>query len=278
MERGPVAALLSRLDSPDRERAWSEFLDLYSPLILQVAHLFETDEDRASESFLFACEQLSKNEFRRLKSFQPDGPAVFSTWLWVVVRNLCLDWRRKQHGRPWTFKSVARLGALDQEVFDCIYQRGMSLEQTHFSLRASWPGLTEERVSESLCRVDENLTSRQRWLLSTRHPKIRGLEKESPTDEGTTERQIADSGPTPEILAAIREQRSAMARALSRLAKKERLLLRLRYEQGLTLEQVARIAGLGNAQRAERQIKRILTLLRDQMCGPEKTENRERHP
>ena len=83
--------------------------------------------------------------------------------------------------------------------------------------------------------------------------------------------QIADPGPDPETLAEIGEQRAALTRALSRLEKEERLLLHLRYEEGLTLEQVAQLAGLGNAQRADRRIREILTRLREDMSS---TENR----
>jgi DNA-directed RNA polymerase specialized sigma subunit len=57
--------------------------------------------------------------------------------------------------------------------------------------------------------------------------------------------------------------------ALSRLDRDERLLLRLRYEEGLTLDQVSRLAGLGNAQRADRRIKEVLTRLREEMSEPE---------
>ena len=51
--------------------------------------------------------------------------------------------------------------------------------------------------------------------------------------------------------------------------------LNLRYEEGLTLEQVARLAGLGNAQQADRRIKEILARLREEMSS---TENRSYCP
>ena len=37
----------------------------------------------------------------------------------------------------------------------------------------------------------------------------------------------------------------------------------MRFEEGLTLEQVSQVAGLGNAQRADRRIKEILARLDD---------------
>ena len=62
----------------------------------------------------------------------------------------------------------------------------------------------------------------------------------------------------------LEESRGALGRALARLSKRERLLVRMRFEQELTLDQIARLLNLGNAQRADRQIKMILTRLREE--------------
>jgi RNA polymerase sigma factor (sigma-70 family) len=269
MQGHPVEQMLIGLASEDWGQAWSEFLEIYSPLILQVVHQFENEEEHAGECFLFVCEQLSANGCRRLRHFEPAGPAKFSTWLRVVARNLCLDWRRKEIGRPRVLRSVSRLGALDQQVVDCVYERGMSLRETLLTLQASHPKLTEEQLSDSLQRVRESLSARQLWLLGRRHTKIQSLERDSATGDGTVATQIAASDPSPEALAEFAERRSALTRALSCLDKDERLLLRLRYEEGLTLEQVSRLAGLGNAQRADRRIKEILERLREDMSEAE---------
>jgi RNA polymerase sigma factor (sigma-70 family) len=271
----PVEQMLVRLASEDWGQAWAEFLEVYSPLILQVVHHFEIEEDRADECFLFVCEQLSTNGCRRLRRFQTAGPAKFSTWLRVVARNLCLDWRRKEVGRPRVLRSVSRLGVLDQHVADCVYERGMSLRETLLSLQACHPTLTEEQLADSLQRVRKSLSPRQLWLLGRRHTKLRSLERDSATGDGLVETQIADPEPGPEALAEVAERRSALTCALSRLDKDERLLLRLRYEEGLTLDQVSRLAGLGNAQRADRRIKEILTRLREEMG---EAENRSGRP
>src|SRR5205085_1351816 len=135
----------------------------------QTVRRLEPDGDRASDCFQFVCEQLVKDKFRRLHAYDPTGPASFSTWLRAVVRNLCLDLRRKEFGRLRDFRSISRLTPVDKEV---------------------------------------------------------------------------------------------LGRALSRLTKPERLLVKLRFEDELTLEQIAGLLGLGNAQRADRQIKEVLARLR----------------
>ena len=261
--------MLIRLASKDWQQAWLEFLEGYSPLVLQVVHHVETDDDRAEQCFLFVCERLSANDCRRLRRFSPTGPAEFCTWLRVVVRNLCLDWRRKKYGRPRVFRTVARLGSLDQQVFDCVYERGMSLGATLLLLQGSHAGLNEEGLSDSLTRIRDSLSSRQMWLLANRRTKFQSLERDPAMRGGSAVTEIADPAPSPEALAELAERRSALTRALSRLERNDRLLLQLRYGEGLTLEQVSRLAGLGNAQRADRRIREILQRLREGMSQAE---------
>jgi hypothetical protein len=86
-----IASMLSALSSAERQSAWCAFLDRYSSLIYHVVRSFDRDPDRSGNCFLFICEQLSANDFRRLRKFDLAGRASFSTWLCAVVRNLCLD-------------------------------------------------------------------------------------------------------------------------------------------------------------------------------------------
>ncbi len=106
-----IARTLAQLGSIDPQQAWSRFLDVYSPVIYRVVQAFEREPDPIADCFVFVCEQLSRNRFRRLRSFKPEGKASFRTWLCAVVRNLCLDWRRKDLGRHRVFQSIARLEA-----------------------------------------------------------------------------------------------------------------------------------------------------------------------
>ena len=112
-----VEKILEQLRSGDPHEAWTEFLEEYSAVIFQVGWYFERDLDRASDCFQFACEKLSQDNFRRLLRFKPQGPAVFSTWLRAVVRNLCLDWHRKEFGRRRPLRSISRMSLFDQKVF-----------------------------------------------------------------------------------------------------------------------------------------------------------------
>lgn len=104
-----IAALLEKLQSPDAESAWKEFLHEYSPVCYQAARAHASDSDSAADCYVYVCEELARNNFRRLLKFKPDGAASFKTWLLVVARNLCFDWHRKRTGRPRPFKSLQSL-------------------------------------------------------------------------------------------------------------------------------------------------------------------------
>lgn len=252
-----IEQILDRLTSPDSEQAWGDFLEEYATPIYQVIRHFESDSDKAADCFQFVCEQLVMNRFRRLRAFKSGGTAKFSTWLRAVTRNLCIDWHRKESGRSRPFKSIARLSAFDQHVFRLMYEQGVTAEEGLRLLIPAYPDVTEESLAESRHRIDTRLTTRQRWLLNTRSP-----EPMSTTDLDVVDSHVIDPRANPETQAILNERYRNLVRKLSRLSNQDRLLVRLRFEQELTLEQIAKLLDLGNAQRVDRQLKQIISQLR----------------
>ena len=51
------------------------------------------------DSYAFVLEALHEDGHRRLRAYSADGRGKFSTWLVVVARRLCLDYRRHKYGR-----------------------------------------------------------------------------------------------------------------------------------------------------------------------------------
>lgn len=257
--------ILEQISSRNAEEVWDLFLDEYSTTILQVVRHVERDSDFVPDCFQFVCERLSANSFLRLRKFRPQGPAVFSTWLRAVVRNLCLDWRRKQFGRRRFFKSISRLSVFDQEVFRHLYERRVSFDETFQSLRSTFPDITQTRLAESTARIEKELTTKQRRLLDARLSQQASQTSASFNETVAAHADVSDPSPNPEAQAVLEERATALRRALGRLPQRERLLIRLRFEQELTLEQVAKLLGLGNAQRVERQIRAVLGKLREEL-------------
>ena len=254
-----IASMLSALSSAERQSAWCAFLDRYSSLIYHVVRSFDRDPDRSGNSFLFICEQLSANDFRRLRKFDLSGRASFSTWLCAVVRNLCLDWHRKEHGRHRVFGSVARRSAIAQLLFEIVFRRGLSAEEAREELSRRGVELSFATVEERICELRRCLSSRQLWLLSSGKAMLDSIDAE---EEGTYTVEPADPAPDPESLATLRETHQHVSAALASLTDSDRLLIRLRYQEGLTLQQVAKLVGLKDAQTADRRLRDIIDHLR----------------
>ena len=250
-----VQSLLAQLSSGRADIAWTEFLKRYSALIMQAARQFASDSESASDCFLFVCEGLNDDGFRRLRSFRHDGPARFPTWLKAVVVNLCIDWRRKQRGRVRPLAPISNLPQLEQEVYRHIYLRGMTRAECQRALADRYPGLTLEQVAGINAQLFKRLSSRQRWQVVQRSRGSVSLDEVMSPDDESHGLQPEDPGPGPEQMAGTSLSREAIHAALAKLGPRQRLLLRLRYEQDLTLEEVARLVGLPDPYRAHREIQ-----------------------
>jgi RNA polymerase sigma factor (sigma-70 family) len=263
-----ISDLLSRLASPEPSAAWKDFLQRYSPVVLHIVRRCESDPQRASECFDHVCQALSDDRFRRLRSFQSDGPAQFRTWLMAVTANLCVDWRRKQRGRFRPIRAVAHLPELDQLVYRHIYVRGLPRAECLRLLQPRFPELTDQQLSSINGRLFSLLSPQQRWQLGARMAATGPQGGTLTLDLADESLQLEDPGSGPEHVVQSDQEREHLTAAMSQLPTQQRLLLRLRYEQNLTLAEVARLTGLHDPFRAQRQIQAALKALAELMNRP----------
>ena len=263
-----IVSLLDGLAAAEaRPGAWREFLDSYSSIILQVVRHYEPDDDRSGDCYVFVCEQLFRNGCRRLCRFDPNGPAKFTTWLRVVTRNLYLDWRRRQAGRPRMFQAVSRMPDLEQEVFDCLYLKGLSPEETLAHLQIERAELTRHDLTAATNNLNQAMTSRQFWLLSTRAPQEISLEGRATGNGPFLPIPVTDQNPNPEEITRERELLRQVRSGYAELSPRQRLLIRLRYEKELSLEQIGRITNMNNRQQVDRELKKAMEKLQEATTG-----------
>jgi RNA polymerase sigma factor (sigma-70 family) len=254
--------LLQRLNSADASAAWVVFIDRFSPMMMKTVSQFEFQQDRRNECFMYVCEKLSDQHFRRLQKFNTAGTAKFRHWLSTVVFNLCVDWHRAEFGRATILPAISALPAFDQLVYRYIYKQGLSHHSCYQTIKTDFPELTEDQVSASLSRIHTLLTPRQRWQLRVRSRRAGIAGSESPALHVS---QMQDPGPDPESLAQTQEQATSLQTAMSLLSIDHRLLLQLRFQEGLTFERIARLELLGNAHRARRHVQAALDALHVQL-------------
>jgi RNA polymerase sigma factor (sigma-70 family) len=253
MSLARIESILLCLHSGERDIGWAAFLETYSGVLHGVVHQFELDKGAAEDCFEYVCAKLSDDNFRRLKAFGPDGPAKFRTWLTAVTANLCKDWRRSVIGRRRLPESIRQLPEMDRFIFECFYRQGMTHGECLHVLKSRYATITLKQISESNARLHSILSSNQRWQLSVKRDESQSI------DDSEVEFEANDGDP--ELHVQSEEDRLRLEKAMARLEPRQRLLLQLRYQQDLTLTEVAQLIGLADPFKAKRQIAAALAAL-----------------
>jgi len=200
-----LSTLFGATDPAAREAAWAAFLKAHSRLLLHVARSIGHEYDAAMDGYTYLLEQLSLDDYHRLRAYVADGRSKFTTWLVVVARRLCLDHYRRRYGR----------------------------------LRSDGP---DQANAHATRRRLQDLIAAD--LDHTPEAESRG-----------------DAQQSLEVV----ERHAALKVVLDGLAPHDRLLLRLRYEDGLAAREIAGVLGLPTPFHVYRRLNTLLAELRDAM-------------
>src|SRR5690242_21400214 len=201
-----LARLLVSSVPDDREAAWASLVQTHSDLLLRVARFYGGGHDAVMDRYAYILEQLQRNDFARLRSFDPDDRRSFEIWLVAVGRRLCLDQYRQKYGRP----------------------RAAPARDRQFQLTRARRRRIVDLVAESLEVTDIPDTA-----------------------VGSPEQDLARS-----------ELHAAMGEALASLDYRDRLLVRLLFEEDLTAREVARLMGFPTLFHVYRRRNQVLGALR----------------
>jgi RNA polymerase sigma-70 factor (ECF subfamily) len=254
MKQSRIEKILLSLSSGQVEIGWTMFLDAYSGLLRSIVRQFETDDLAADDCYEFICAKLSDQDFRRLKAFDPSGPARFSTWLTTIAANLCKDWRRSEYGRQRPPKCVQALPELEQLVFQLLFRQGMTHHECLHVLKTRFPKLDPDDIARINGELYQALSANQRWQMS--------ISRDAPVPADDLD--IVHESPTrkPDYELQCDQDLQRLESALAKLEPEQSLLLRLRYQQDLTLKEVARLTGISDPYKARRAIDKALTALK----------------
>jgi RNA polymerase sigma factor for flagellar operon FliA len=199
-------------------------LDVIHQLVEYLARRYRLAAQESEDLEAYVRLRLVENDFQILRSFQ--GRSGVQTYLVVVVQRLFLDYRNQTWGKWRTSAAARREGGLAEALEALVYRDGYTFAEACQVLLVSRKVATSE---EALRALWESMPLR--WA---RPPLSRGADV--PEDE-------PDPAPTPERLAVNRRAaehlRGVLAEALRRLPARDRLLLRLRFTEGLTVAAIA---------------------------------------
>jgi RNA polymerase sigma factor (sigma-70 family) len=220
------------------------------------------------DAYVHVCEKLAEDGHRRLLGFRAGDRSDFAGWLASVTRNLCIDRLRQRDGRRRLPAAIARLDPLARELFEEVYWRGSAPQEAFERLASRQPGLDPARVGQALDAIAAALSPRQlaEVLLGGRRAEVA-----TPTE---ALEQVADERDDPERDLLHRRELAELAAAVEALPADDRLLLRLRFEQNLTLEAAGRGAGIDDPRRVHARLGRILRRLRQALGAPARTPGR----
>lgn len=223
--------------------AWEDFLESYSHLFLKVIWQFEKDLDKVMETYLYVCSRFSERDFAILHKFRREygeNPPKFTTWLGAVVRNMCVDAFRMAKGRRRYPKALLGLSALDRKVFELHFWQGYSLEEISATLHSRHNGAARSAI----VRI-------QRFVRSNRsfEPTIIPFDDTRSYEMSENSREHGDS--------------EKLEEWLSLLDPRSRLILRLRFWEGMSAADIARILQISPMSRVYALLQNALKTIRD---------------
>lgn len=248
------AALLALLAERPAE-AWQLFLDRHADFVLTELHRLGLGRDAALDGFVYVCEKLAEDDFRRLRTIRHTGAHDdLRPWLRAVVKNLATNWRWSREGRRRLLRAVERLPALEQRVFQLYFWRGMRPSELIEQLGREGGGPPSPiAVFDALETVFAQLSASRLWHLVAGLAQRRAQAQADAPEIGRGPSEPASPDGDPEQHALRRETTQRVQRGLQTLAPRTRLALRMRYDDHLSVPEIADIIDL-----SPRQVHRLL--------------------
>lgn len=236
--------------------AWEIFIDRHADTIFRTLQYSGFDYDQAMERFVYVCEKLCEQNFRRLKTVKYAGDkGELTPWLKQVVKRLSINWAWSEDGRNRLFKSIASLSQREQRVFELYFRGGLLpgaiLERL---LQEHENNLELADVYESLENIFAHLSENKLWKLLSQLNRARHVLSLDATDEETgLSINPIDLRDNPEEILIHKEEFTHLEKVFEVLSVKEKLAIEFRYEETMSIKEIAELLKL-----EEREVKNLL--------------------
>jgi RNA polymerase sigma factor (sigma-70 family) len=225
------------------------------------------DEDEIRSAFVDILSALYKGELGLYR-----GDAPLSSWLIVSTRSRTIDAARKRHGRIRPPEGYDKLSPFDQKVWQLFYIDGLPIEIVIHTL--AWKGLSPnvDEILQSIQRIENTISQRYLRKLDEqargkkfaagsipllRYLAEQRLDFEEKSSAGRADCELIEK----EVLAKAERLRELV----SELPARERKILQLRFERGMSARKMADELGVKNPRRVYTLINNIVRKLRRAM-------------
>jgi len=211
------------------------------------AHRHRLDPIDAEELAAVVKLRLVENDYAVLRAYEQRSS--FRTYISIVVQRMALDYRIHEWGKWHASAEAKRLGALALELEEIVLRDGRTIDEALVLLRSKHDGITRESLQELAAK------------LPTRAPRRRTIPLDDAAPESLSRPADADHPIlTDERRRASQQLSTMMSAALARFAEEDQLILQLRFEQGMSVAQIARALALDQKltyRRIERNMREI---------------------
>ncbi len=241
----------------DPESAYRTLLDRYSSVLLRMIRRFFHDQDDVMDLYTVVCERMRAQDYRALRSFRRGSDLL--PWLSVVVANASRDRLRQKRVASIPRHVLARL----DERTRLVYRHHVA---GHLAPEDAADVITRGGVPCTALDVVEELQRLHRLLRAgTQHRLLRHLDpREAVSLDALIERGLDQPDSAADLDDAI-SGASSLARLnaiLATFTTDDRLIVSLRFEQELTVPEIADLVGAESPARIYTRLRTLLARLR----------------
>lgn len=219
---------------------------LVEELIRFVSRRHRLGTDEREDYTSYAMLKLVENDYARLRKYR--GDSTFRTYLTVVMQRLFLDYRTQKWGKWRPSTAAKKLGRTAIELETLLYRDGIEFHEAREML---------------LAQTDTALSHEALWDLASQLPyRQRAKRADEELLETIGVRAREDLVSRRELASRVRNVESRLFEESRRLTSEERLILRLRFDEGKTVPEIAEALEL-RPKALYARISRLLKRLRD---------------
>lgn len=232
------------------EQLFADALPAVDTVVRDLARRYHLSRDDQEEFKGAVLVRLLEDDYAILRKYE--GRASLLTYLRIVITRFFLDQRVKAWGRWRPSAEAMRLGALAVDLERLLERQRLPLDEAIATLQSQQADVEEATLRDLAARLPNRVTGRR---------LVDDAELELLPDVGPASDHLVKAAELDEVAT---QAAAALRGAIATLPTRARLLLRLRFERGASIADIARI--LGEPQKPlYREFERLLRDLRQHL-------------